>query len=104
MNSLKAPVSYTERSLSNGCSVSGHRCRRWSTVSCSESTHCSLLCMKLAESDVVALSTAQALLLDPWDLTENHLAQAMGEIFTHRVDYADLYFQYSRSESWALEE
>lgn len=60
--------------------------------------------MKLAESDVVALSTAQALLLDPWDLTENHLAQAMGEIFTHRVDYADLYFQYSRSESWALEE
>ncbi|HLR13871.1 MAG TPA: metalloprotease TldD [Burkholderiaceae bacterium] len=60
--------------------------------------------MKLAESDIAALSTAQALLLDPWDLTEHHLAEAMGEIFTHSVDYADLYFQYSRSESWGLEE
>ena len=27
-----------------------------------------------------------------------------GEILTHSVDYADLYFQYSRSESWSLEE
>lgn len=60
--------------------------------------------MKHVDSDIAALSTAQALLLDPWDLTEQHLAQAMGEIFTHNVDYADLYFQYSRSESWGLEE
>ena len=27
-----------------------------------------------------------------------------GEIMAHEVDYADLYFQYSRSESWSLEE
>ena len=28
----------------------------------------------------------------------------LGSIFTHRVDYADLYFQFTRSESWSLEE
>ena len=27
-----------------------------------------------------------------------------GQILTHKVDYADLYFQYSRSEGWSLEE
>ena len=27
-----------------------------------------------------------------------------GQILTHRVDYADLYFQYTRSEGWSLEE
>ena len=27
-----------------------------------------------------------------------------GQILAHQVDYADLYFQYSRSESWSLEE
>src|SRR5690606_18482407 len=30
--------------------------------------------------------------------------RAFGEIFTHKVDYADLYFQYTRSEGWSLEE
>ena len=32
------------------------------------------------------------------------MARALGEIFTHKVDYADLYFQYTRSEGWSLEE
>lgn len=32
------------------------------------------------------------------------MARALGTIFTHRIDYADLYFQYTRSESWSLEE
>ncbi len=32
------------------------------------------------------------------------MARALGAIFTHKVDYADLYFQYTRSESWSLEE
>ncbi len=60
--------------------------------------------MKHVEPDIAALSTAQSLLLDPWGLTENDLARAMGEIFTHQIDYADLYFQYSRAETWGLEE
>jgi TldD protein len=60
--------------------------------------------MKLADPGISALATAKSLLLDPWGLTEADLARALGEIFTRRVDYADLYFQYTRSEGWSLEE
>src|SRR5690625_6725508 len=60
--------------------------------------------MKLAEPELSTQATAHALLLDPGGLGERELSRAMGEIFTHDVDYADLYFQYSRSESWGLEE
>jgi len=49
-------------------------------------------------------ATAKQLLLDPWGLTQADISRALGEILTHRVDYADLYFQYSRSEGWSLEE
>lgn len=50
------------------------------------------------------LATAKSVLLTPWGLTEQDLQQSLSEIFVHRVDYADLYFQYSRSEGWSLEE
>jgi len=48
--------------------------------------------------------TASATLLAPHALDETRLQRVFGEIMAHRVDYADLYFQYSRSESWSLEE
>ncbi|MBU1237725.1 MAG: metalloprotease TldD [Gammaproteobacteria bacterium] len=48
--------------------------------------------------------TAEQTLLAPYDLTPGKLAVVFGEIFGHQVDYADLYFQYSRSEAWSLEE
>jgi TldD protein len=48
--------------------------------------------------------TASATLLAPHALDENRLQSVFGQIMAHRVDYADLYFQYSRSESWSLEE
>src|SRR5690625_5711324 len=51
-----------------------------------------------------AYSLAQATLLEPWALQPHHLEQALADIHQHRVDYADLYFQYSRSENWSLEE
>ena len=60
--------------------------------------------MKIADPAIHALATAKSLLLDPWGLTEADMARALGEIFTHKVDYADLYFQYTRSEGWSLEE
>src|SRR5690606_11484430 len=60
--------------------------------------------MKIADPAIHALATAKSLLLDPWGLTESDMARALGEIFTHKVDYADLYFQYTRSEGWSLEE
>lgn len=60
--------------------------------------------MKIADPAIHALATAKSVLLDPWGLTEADMARALGEIFTHKVDYADLYFQYTRSEGWSLEE
>jgi TldD protein len=48
--------------------------------------------------------TAEQTLLTPYDLTPGKLGAVFGEIFGHRVDYADLYFQYARSEAWSLEE
>jgi TldD protein len=60
--------------------------------------------MKLIDPAIASLSTAKSLLLDPWGLSESDLNRALGEIFTHKVDYADLYFQYTRSEGWSLEE
>ncbi|VCU68562.1 protease TldD [Pigmentiphaga humi] len=60
--------------------------------------------MQLVEPNIQSLATAKSLLLDPWGLSESDLSLALGEIFTHKVDYADLYFQYTRSEGWSLEE
>ncbi|MBY0268856.1 MAG: metalloprotease TldD [Burkholderiales bacterium] len=48
--------------------------------------------------------TASAMLLAPHALDEGRLQSVFGQIMVHHVDYADLYFQYSRSESWSLEE
>ena len=50
------------------------------------------------------IDVARDLLLTPFGLDESHLARALAEIRTHRVDDADLYFQYTRSEGWSLEE
>ena len=60
--------------------------------------------MTATDSALAALSTAQALLLEPYGLNEHHLHRALGEIFEHRVDFADLYFQSTRSEAWSLDE
>jgi TldD protein len=50
------------------------------------------------------LDTATGTLLAPYGLDAAQLAQVFGAIMTHQVDYADLYFQYHRHESWSLEE
>ena len=50
------------------------------------------------------LALAQKLLLEPFGLNEAALSRALGEITSHGVDDADLYFQYTRSEGWSLEE
>ncbi len=49
-------------------------------------------------------STAESCLLTPYDLGEATLDRVFGTIMAHRIDYADLYFQYVRSEGWSLEE
>jgi TldD protein len=48
--------------------------------------------------------TADSFLLAPHELEAGQLEQIFGSMLTHKLDYADLYFQYSRSEGWSLEE
>ena len=52
----------------------------------------------------VLLATADSCLLAPYDLERGKLEAVFGALATRRLDYADLYFQYTRSESWSLEE
>ncbi len=56
------------------------------------------------EPTIERLAVAQALLIEPFGLTEASLSRALQAIATHRIDDADLYFQYTRSEGWSLEE
>src|SRR3990167_1515094 len=56
------------------------------------------------EPTIERLATAKSLLLTPFGLDESHLTKALNEIKAHQVDEADLYFQYTRSEGWSLEE
>src|SRR5688572_7893121 len=51
-----------------------------------------------------SFATANDVLLAPYSLDANRLESVFGQICAHKVDYADLYFQYTRSESWSLEE
>jgi TldD protein len=50
------------------------------------------------------LETATATLLTPFDLEAGKLERVFAALGTRRIDYADLYFQYSRFEGWSLEE
>jgi TldD protein len=50
------------------------------------------------------LAIAREILLTPFGLDDAKLANALKSMFTHRVDYADLYFQFTKSEGWSLEE
>jgi TldD protein len=47
---------------------------------------------------------AERTLLEPQGLAPHQLERVFGQMFGNHVDYADLYFQYARSEAWSLEE
>mgnify|MGYP003385075077 CR=1 FL=1 len=51
-----------------------------------------------------SFALAQQTLLASHALDTRQLQQVFNNMLTHKVDYADLYFQYSRAESWSLEE
>jgi TldD protein len=55
-------------------------------------------------SSISPLAQAERLLLAPHDLAAADLERVIGEIMGRHVDHADLYFQYSRYESWSLDE
>ena len=50
------------------------------------------------------LETAERTLLQPFGLEAGKLERVFGALGARRIDYADLYFQYSRYEGWSLEE
>ncbi|MBU6194272.1 MAG: metalloprotease TldD [Burkholderiales bacterium] len=56
------------------------------------------------EPTLERLAIADGLLLQPNGLQEAHLARALATIGEHRIDDADLYFQFTRHEGWSLEE
>jgi TldD protein len=57
-------------------------------------------------SDTAAdpLHLARALILAPGGLDEQRLDQVFGQVMSHSVDFADLYFQLAHQESWSLED
>jgi TldD protein len=51
-----------------------------------------------------SLQTAQALLLGPSGVTLDQLQSTLGSIRSRGVEFADVYFEHNKSESWSLEE
>ena len=51
-----------------------------------------------------ALELARQTLLSPTDLGEPEIERLFGQLAGPHVDYSDLYFEYTRQESWSLEE
>jgi len=56
------------------------------------------------EPTIERLDVARRLLLEPFGLDESDLIHTLSAIKAHKVDEADLYFQYTRAEGWSLEE
>ena len=54
--------------------------------------------------DTNPIESVMADVLTPAGLEEQHLDRTLGSILQGGVDYADLYFQVSRQESWTLED
>jgi len=59
---------------------------------------------KSNQGDQDFFKIADRCLLTPYDIDTPALQQVLDQVLTHQVDYADLFFQYSRSEGWVLEE
>ncbi len=53
---------------------------------------------------IKTIDTVMSRMLEPAGLGEQHLNRTLGDIMKGGIDYADLYFQVSRQESWSLED
>ena len=60
--------------------------------------------MKIVDSGIDHLAIARRILFEPAGIDETVLTKAFGVMYEHRIDDADLYFQFTRSEGWSLEE
>ncbi|MBS0380587.1 MAG: metalloprotease TldD [Proteobacteria bacterium] len=50
------------------------------------------------------LNLARELILAPGGLDDGRLEKVFGQVLSHSVDFADLYFQLAHQESWSLED
>ena len=50
------------------------------------------------------MEQARQRLLEPTSLDDQDLQRLMSQLMSNQVDYADIYFEYSRHETWSLEE
>jgi TldD protein len=60
--------------------------------------------MTTSVQPIDALTIARDSILTPSGLDESQLERVFGQVMSHSVDYADLYFQLAHEESWALED
>ena len=60
--------------------------------------------MQIISPDLAPIAAAESLLLTPYNLTQSDVKRVLDSMCTRNIDYADLYFQYARSEGWSLEE
>jgi TldD protein len=58
----------------------------------------------MSPTTIPGVADAEHALLAPGGLDRPQLDRILASIHTHQVDFADLYFQHSRFESWSLEE
>jgi len=58
----------------------------------------------VSDKQVQTIDTVLARTLEPAGLDERHLNATLGSMMQSGVDYADLYFQVSRQESWSVED
>jgi len=58
----------------------------------------------VTDNDNPAVETVMQRMLEPAGLDERHLGKTLGSVLSGAIDYADLYFQVSRQESWSLED
>ena len=57
-----------------------------------------------AEVSEPVFAVAEKMILTPSGLDEGRLSTVLDAVMSRGVDYADLYFQLSREESWSLED
>jgi TldD protein len=60
--------------------------------------------LPFADNAVQPLDLARQAILAPSGLDDDRIAGVLGNVMGYSVDYADLYFQLSREESWSLED
>ena len=59
---------------------------------------------RVADLSKPTFAVAEKMILAPSGLDERRLSQVLEALMSRGVDYADLYFELSREESWSLED